>query len=84
MVTATQLRQDIYQLLDKVIETGTPVEIIRNGRKLKIVLDEEANQPAKPFARLALMKARPGFLLSDPDEIVSIDWSQHWNPDDNL
>lgn len=82
-VTATQLRQDIYQLLDKVIETGEPVEIIRNGKKLKIVLDE-AELPKEEFSRLARMKHRPGFLLCDPDEIVHIDWMSEWNPDDNV
>lgn len=82
MVTATQLRQDIYQLLDAVIETGEPVEILRNGRRLKIVLDEE--EPTEEFSRLARMKERPGVLLGDPDEIVSIDWTEHWNPREDL
>lgn len=82
-MTATQLRQDIYQLLDQVIETGKPVEIIRNGRKLKIVLDEEP-KPEAEFSRLALMKERPGVLLCDPDEIVSIDWSEYCNPRTDL
>ena len=83
MVTATQLRQDIYQLLDQVIATGKPVEILRNGKKLKIVLDEEP-KAEEEFSRLKLMKERPGFLLCDPDEIVSIDWSEYWHPDDNV
>jgi hypothetical protein len=77
VVTATQLRQDIYQLLDAVIETGEPLEILRNGRRLKIVLDEEA--PGEEFSRLARMKERPGVLLGAPDEIVSIDWTERWN-----
>ena len=31
------VRQNIYQLLDQVLDTGVPLEIERKGRKLRIV-----------------------------------------------
>lgn len=35
-ITASQLRQDVYRLLDHVLETGVPLEIERGGRRLRI------------------------------------------------
>lgn len=71
-VTASKLRQNIYQLLDRVIETGQPLEIQRKGRKLRIV-------PAAPISRLARLPKRK-CIKGDPEELVSIDWSGEWKP----
>lgn len=71
-VTASKLRQDIYQLLDRVLETGQPLEIERKGRKLRIV-------PAEPVSRLARLSKRD-CILGDPEQLVSIDWSSEWKP----
>jgi hypothetical protein len=70
--TASELRADVYRVLDSVIETGLPVEIERKGRVLKIVEDK----PASKLSRLVKRKA----LVGDPEDIVHMDWSQHWKP----
>jgi hypothetical protein len=36
-VTASKLRENIYRILDEILETGIAVEIVRRGRKLKII-----------------------------------------------
>lgn len=69
---ASALRENIYRILDQVLETGVAVEIERKGKILKIV-------PVEPVSKLANLKARP-YLLSDPDEIVHLDWSGEWRP----
>ena len=33
-LTASKLRESIYEILDEILETGTPVEIERKGRIL--------------------------------------------------
>jgi len=71
-VTPSKLRQDIYQLLDRVIETGQPLEIERKGRKLRIV-------PAESVSRLARLRKRK-CIKGDPEKLVSIDWSSEWKP----
>ena len=71
-VTATQLREDIYQILDKVLETGHPVEILRNGRMLRIV----AVDPPSKLSRLV----KRDCIVGNPDDLSSIDWSSEWNP----
>lgn len=69
---ASSLREDIYRILDQVLETGVPVEIERRGKILKIV-------PAEPRSKLENLEARP-YLLSDPEDLVHMDWSVEWKP----
>jgi antitoxin (DNA-binding transcriptional repressor) of toxin-antitoxin stability system len=71
-VTASELRQNIYKLLDNVLTTGQPLEIERKGKKLRIV-------PSETGSRLARLPRRK-CLKGDPEDIVSMDWSKDWNP----
>ena len=41
ILTASQLRKDVYNILDRVLATGEPATIIRNGRTLRIVAERE-------------------------------------------
>lgn len=72
-MTASKLRQDIYRILDSVIETGEPVEIDRNGVLLRIVPDKYA------FKKLDKLKKR---TLTDEnsDNFTHIDWTSEWKP----
>ncbi|MGH9190467.1 MAG: type II toxin-antitoxin system prevent-host-death family antitoxin [Acidimicrobiales bacterium] len=72
-VTASQLRQNIYKLLDEVLETGIPLEIERKGRKLRVV-------PEKPRSKFDRIVGNPGFIIGDPDELIHMDWSEYWDP----
>jgi hypothetical protein len=69
---ASSLRENIYRILDEVLETGVPVEIERRGKILKIV-------SAEPRRKLDNLKPRP-YLLCDPEELVHLDWSGEWRP----
>jgi antitoxin (DNA-binding transcriptional repressor) of toxin-antitoxin stability system len=71
-VTASQLRQNIYRLLDRVIKTGQPLEVERKGQKLKII-------PAERLSRLNQLPKRP-CIEGDPNDLVSLDWSDEWKP----
>lgn len=72
-ITASKLRQDIYRLLDEVLSTGVPLEIRRKGRRLLL-------SPVDPPSRLDNLEPRPSFLKTDPEELVHLDWSDHWTP----
>lgn len=72
-ISASQLRQNIYQLLDEVLETGVPLEIERRGRTLRIV-------PAGVGSKLGRVVGRQDFIVGDPDEVVHVDWSEYWRP----
>jgi antitoxin (DNA-binding transcriptional repressor) of toxin-antitoxin stability system len=73
-VTASELRANIYRLLDQVLETGEPLEIERNGHRLRVVPDE---RPSK----LARVRGRRGTIVGDLGDLESIDWSVYWNYD---
>jgi len=75
-VTASKLRENIYGILDQVLESGNPVEVIRKGKILKIVPE------AKPD-KLSKLKKRD-YLVGDPEDIVHIDWLSEWNELKNL
>jgi hypothetical protein len=70
-VTASKLRENIYNILDQALETGIPVEVERKGRILKIVPE------AKP-SKLAKLKKRD-CLIGDPESIVHMDWLKEWS-----
>lgn len=74
-VTASQLRQNIYRLIDRVLETGEPLEINRGGRRLRLVSDEPVPD------RLAAIDIEPDLIVGDPEELVSLDWSGEWDAD---
>lgn len=70
-VSASELRQNVYRLLDEVLETGVPLEVERHGRRVRLVPDE---MPSK-LARLA---PHPGYIVGDPEDLVHMDWSGEW------
>lgn len=72
-ISASKLRADIYRLLDEVLETGQALEIERRGRVLEIV-------PKEPGPRLDRLQRRADFIVGDPDDLVSLDWSGEWRP----
>jgi hypothetical protein len=69
-ITASKLRENIYQILDEAITTGMPVEVIRKGTVLRIV-------PEKRVSKLSRLKKRKGFH-GNPDDVISIDWLKEW------
>jgi len=67
IITVTELRTNIYTLLEEVLATGIPLEINKGGRKLQIVPVEKVN-------KLDNLPHRPEIILGDPDDLVSIQW----------
>lgn len=73
-VTPTELRANIYRLLDEVLETGLPLEIKKGDQRLRIVPVEKADK----FQNLI---ARPDVIQGDPDELVTVHWEHEVNLD---
>jgi len=74
-LTASQLRQNIYRILDEVIETGRPVEIERKGRVVRI---ETERRDKSIFETLT---PHPGSIVGNSEDLVHIDWSPEWKRD---
>lgn len=71
-ITPTQLRKDIYRLLDRVLETGEPLTVKRDGERVMIVPVEESG---KKLDRLSAHDCIEG----NPEDLVETDWSHLWN-----
>ncbi|MCK5196712.1 MAG: hypothetical protein KAR21_00090 [Spirochaetales bacterium] len=71
----TELRKNIFSILDKVLDEGKPVEIERRNRTLMIIAD---NPPSR-IERLKRKKRKKSFI-GNSDEIMTIDWAAEWKP----
>lgn len=70
-ITATQLRKDVYNILDSVLKTGLPVEVLRGNKILTISAEKNGG-------RLQKLKPIPNLINGDIDELENIDWSKEW------
>jgi len=80
-VSATQLRQNIYAILDEALATGKPVEIERKGKVLRIVPEPStAVLPGEEdeFPRLARLKNH-NWVIGNPEDLVDLEWSHDWS-----
>ncbi len=73
-ISVTELRGNIYKLLDEVLKTGIPIEINKGGKKLRIT-------PADKIDKLQNLIARPHVIKGNPDDLVDISWEKEVNPD---
>lgn len=73
-VTATELRRNIYKLLDEVLSSNIPLEVERKGKKLVIY-------PAERESKLKRLEPHAGCISGDPEELIHIDWSEGWRPE---
>jgi prevent-host-death family protein len=67
IVTPTELRANIYQLLDEVLQTGLPIEIKKGERRLRIV-------PVERQDKFQILASRPDVIQGDPEDLVTLKW----------
>jgi len=72
----TTLRKQLYQVVDSVLQSGTPLEIERKGRKLLIVPIDRVK------SRLARLKRRRA-IIGNPDDLVKLKVYE-WREPENL
>jgi prevent-host-death family protein len=73
-ITVTELRGNIYKLLDEVLDTGIPIEINKGDKKLRII-------PVKTRNKLQNLVSRPNVIKGNPDDLVEISWEKEINLD---
>ncbi len=66
-ITPTELRANIYKLLDEILRTGLPIEIKKGDRKLRII-------PVEQNDKLNNLVSRPDVIKGDPEELVALSW----------
>lgn len=71
-ISVTKLREDLYAIVDRVIETGVPIEIERKGVRVRL-------EPARQKAKLQKLVKHPDTIVGDPEDVVHVDWSSEWS-----
>ncbi len=79
-LTASKLRQNVYRILDQVLDTGVAVEIERHGRRLRIVPATAGRAPVRSKLSRLRGPGRRRYLRCAPEALVHIDWSREWRP----
>ena len=72
-ITPTDFRKDLFNLLDKILDTGKVLEINRNGHIFKVI-------PPKKTKKLDRLVAHEDAVVGDSDDFIDIDWSHEWKP----
>ncbi|MBN1906909.1 MAG: type II toxin-antitoxin system Phd/YefM family antitoxin [Deltaproteobacteria bacterium] len=73
-VSPTELRNNIYKLLDEVLNSGIPIEINKGGKLLRIV-------PVEKINKLANLTKKPDVIIGNPDDLPDISWGKEVNLD---
>ncbi len=73
-ITATELRTNVYRVLDRILESGVAQEVIRGGSKLLII-------PAGEQRRRLKDRPKRDGLNCTLDELVATSWEKEWSPD---
>lgn len=73
-ISLTELRANLYKMFDRILETGEPIEISRNGHLFRISV-------VPPRSKLDNLVDRPDLIVGDPNDLVSVDWSTEWKPE---
>lgn len=73
-ITPTELRANIYHLLEEVLRTGVPLEVNKGGQRLRIV-------PVAQVDKLQNLVSRPHVIQGDPDDLVDVNWEKELHLD---
>lgn len=73
-VSPTELRSNIYKLLDDVLNSGVPLEINKGGKLLRIV-------PVAKSNKLTNLVSRSDVIVGNSDDLVDISWEKEVNLD---
>ena len=73
-ITPTELRGNIYQILDEILNTGVPVKINKEDRKLII-------SPIESIDKLQNLRKRKHVIKGDSEGLVHITWDKAVNLD---
>lgn len=75
--TLTELRSDLYNKIDHLIETGEFIEIKRKGHTVRIT-------STKSSSKLSNMVDRKHVIKDQSDELINSDWLSIWNTENDF
>ena len=66
-LTLSEVRDNLSRLLDEVIKTGKPIELVHHGHMLKIV-------PCKSKSKLNYLTKHHGAINGSLEDLIHFDW----------
>jgi len=72
-ITPSRLRENLFKILDQLLETGETLEVKRKGEIIKIV-------PPKKKSKFDQLVPHPDAVNGDAEDFVHMDWSHEWKP----
>jgi hypothetical protein len=72
IVTASELRADVFNLLDQALATGEAFEVAWRGQRLRV-------EPPRRTAWLDRLPRREGVVVGDPAALVRVDGLFAWD-----
>ncbi len=74
-MTLTELRRNIYRVVDELLRTGKTMEIQAKGRTVYL----SSGQRGGKLDRLR-KAARSRALQGNPEDIIHMEWEKQWHP----
>ena len=71
-ITPTQLRKDLYRILDEILVSGEGIEVDRVGGSVVLL-------PQKSEGKLSRLRRRPT-VVGDSETLDEIGWEGEWQP----
>ena len=72
-LSATELRGNLYRVLERILRTGRPVEVVIKGQRLLI-------SPTKVTSKWDQLEPHAQAVTGDSDDLATIEWSKSWTP----
>ncbi|MBE0496780.1 MAG: type II toxin-antitoxin system Phd/YefM family antitoxin [Campylobacterales bacterium] len=72
VVSPSKLRENLYNLLDAVIEKGESIEISRKGKILRIMPEQRPSRLAKIIPKT--------ITTASDDALINTPWEGEWKP----
>lgn len=72
-ISLTELRPHIFRYIDQILKTGEPLYIKRNGKLLKVCLDDQTY-----FSLEQCLRKNHAITQGDPEELVHMSWDFEW------
>lgn len=72
-MTPTDFRKNLFNILDKLLESGEVLEINRNGQIFKLI-------PPKKQSKFDKLLWRDNVYNGTNDELINNNWGDLWKP----
>jgi hypothetical protein len=78
-ISTSELRSNIYRILDEILTRGASLEVERNGQILVILPKQYLDKTLKDRNKQKFNWISRNCVLGDSEDLDKISWDQAWN-----